>query len=118
MLSAEALGEERDLHRIGEHIGDDLSVLGIITYSDESDSLDEQYFRSVTFLADKSLDLLLRLHQDLFLCLSVNEYVGALAVHDDVRGERLSDHLEVPVNKIIHKSVLRDFQGLEASAGA
>ena len=118
MLSAEALGEERDLHRIGEHIGDDLGVLGVVSHGDEADSLDEQYLRCITLLADESLDLLLRLLQDLFVRFCINEYVGALAVHDDVRRKRLRDHLEVPVDEIIHKGVLGDFQGLEASAGA
>ena len=118
MLSAEALGVERYLHRIGEHIGDDLGVLGVVSHGDEADSLDEQYLRCITLLADESLYLLLRLLQDLFVRFCVNEYVGALAVHDDVRGERLGDHLEVSFNEIIHKGVLRDFQGLEAPSGA
>ena len=61
MLTAEALRIERYLHRVREHIGDDLCVPGAVSHGDESDSFDEQYLRRVAFPAYESLDFLLGL---------------------------------------------------------
>ena len=118
MLSSETLRIESDLHRIGEHVGDDLRVLEVVSNGHETDTLDEQHLRRVALLGGESLDLLLRLLQNLFIRLCVNEYVGALAVHDDVRCERCGDLLAGSVKEVVHKGVLRDFKCLKSSAGA
>ncbi len=94
VLSAKTLGIERDLHRIGEHIGDDLGVLGVVSHGHKTDTLDQQNLRRVASLAGKSLNSLFRLLQNLLVRHSVNEYVCTLAVHNDVRSERLGDLLE------------------------
>ena len=114
VFAAEETGVVSDLHRIEEDLGDDVGVLGVVAHGHEADTLDQQYLRGVSPTRDIGLDLLLGLLHEV---VGIKDDVFALAIDDDVRGERQADGLRIG-QEAVHERVPHDLQRLDAAAAA
>ncbi len=82
MLAAEILCQESNLHRIREHVCNDLGVLGAVTDSYETNTLDEEHLRGMATFLYIGFDLLLCLLYEVCTVLGFKIAVVGLALYN------------------------------------
>ena len=116
MASAEVAGVESDFHRVLEHFGDGLGVLGAVTHGDEAYTLDEQHLRSIAVLLHIGFDLPFGVLYEVFA--SFEPDVLRLAVDDSVGSERCEHLLRVVLENRADYGIVAYLERLESAASA